>query len=256
MDFLKCIAILTLVGIVAGLPSCPSEEFVGERMEATESVQASVRDVFSRLLNDTVIANSSLSTMQLYERISSEVGVTASSSGFVRFQEAISEITAARFDACSTSGHLTVTVADIPELTASFATLVDAGNISQAREVYGKLLCLHDQLSAASDGARGKRQGDPFVLLEAFFDSLDGERVATIFGLDIFTGAQPTLAFVVDDTGSMSAEINSVQRLIRSFIKTERSEPLAYILTTFNDPGTYVNMLTLCTSILHVYMSI
>ena len=72
--------------------------------------------------------------------------------------------------------------------------------------------------------------------LEAFFDSLDGDRVVIIFGIPLFSAAPPTLAFVVDDTGSMSAEISSVQRLIHSFIKTERSEPLAYILTIFNDP--------------------
>ena len=61
--------------------------------------------------------------------------------------------------------------------------------------------------------------------------------MATIFGVGVFSEVPPTLAFVVDDTGSMGAEISAVQKLIRSFIKTERSEPLAYILTTFNDPG-------------------
>ena len=213
---------------------------MGERTEAVESVKESTREVFSKILNDTSIANSSLSTMEVYEHITSKAGVTASRSGFVKFEEAISEIAAARFDACSASGKSKVTVADIPKLKASFSTFMDAGNISEAREVYGKLLCLRDQLSAGSDKARAKRQGDPFVLLEAFFDSLDGDRVATIFGINVFTGVAPTLAFAVDDTGSMGDEIRSVQRLIRSFIKTERSEPLAYILTTFNDPGTYI----------------
>ena len=165
MDFLKCIAILTFLGIVAGLSTCPSESFIGERTEAVEDVQESVREVFSKLLNDTGIANSSLSTMEVYKSITSKVGVTASPSGFVQFQEAISEIAAARFDACSKSE---VTVTDIPKLTASFATLVDADNISQAREVYGKLLCLHDRLSAGSDKVRTKRQGGDLALLEAF----------------------------------------------------------------------------------------
>jgi len=41
------------------------------------------------------------------------------------------------------------------------------------------------------------------------------------------------------NTGSMSAEISSVQRPISSFIKTKRSEPLSYILTTFNDPSMF-----------------
>ena len=105
--------------------------------------------------------------------------------------------------------------------------------------MYGKLLCLRNLLSSTDDGKKTKRQESPLDELEAFFDSLDGDRVATIFGIALFSPVPPTLAFVVDDTGSMSAEISSVQRLIRSFIKTERSEPLAYILTTFNDPSTF-----------------
>ena len=58
--------------------------------------------------------------------------------------------------------------------------LTDARNISLAREVYGGLLCTQDLLSPSNESRR-KRQGDLFEVLEAFFDSLDGERLATIF---------------------------------------------------------------------------
>ena len=117
--------------------------------------------------------------------------------------------------------------------------LTDAKNISLARGVYGKLLCIQDLLSH-SDTERERREEDPSELLNTFFDSLEGAKgIGTIFVVDVFSEATPTLAFVVDDTGSMGGEISSVQRLIHSFIKTERSEPLAYILTTFNDPGMY-----------------
>ena len=231
------VTILALAGIVAGLSTCPSEEVVEERMEAVATVQGTVRDVFSRVLNDSAIANSSLTNMEVYESIATSIGVTATPSGFVQFQEAISEIAAATFGACTAPDESRVGPDDIPELTARFIILTDAGSISEARRVYGKLLCLRDLLSA---GESRKRQVDPFAELEAFFDSLDGDRVATIFGVgDIFSPDPPTLAFVVDDTGSMSAEIDSVQTLIRSFIATERSDPLAYILTTFNDPSTF-----------------
>ena len=238
------VTILALVGTVASLSTCPSKETVEERMAAVATVQGNVRSVFSRVLNDSDIANSSLTNMEVYERIATSIGVTATPSGFVQFQEAISEIAAATFDACSAPEESRVGPDDIPELTESFIRLTDAGSITEAREVYGQLLCLRDLLSAEDADSR-KRQGDPLEELEAFFDSLDGDRVATIFGIgDIFNPSPPTLAFVVDDTGSMSAEISSVQRLIRSFIKTERSDPLAYILTTFNDPGMLILTLT------------
>ena len=231
------VTILALAGIVTGLSSCPSEKSVEKRMEAVKTVQGAVRSVFSRVLNSSAITNSSLTNMEVYEHIAISIGVTSTPSGFVQFQEAISEIAAATFDACSAPEESRVGPDDIPELTKSFIRLTDAGNISEAREVYGQLLCLRDLLSTGDADSR-KRQGDPLKELEVFLDSLNGSRVATIFGVgDIFNLLPPTLAFVVDDTGSMSTEISSVQRLIRSFIKTERSDPLAYILTTFNDPG-------------------
>ena len=245
MSMLKfSVLLFALAGIVVGLPTCPSEEFVEEWMKAVATVQGTIQSVFSRVLNDSAIVNSSLTNMEVYEHIATSIGVTATPSGFVQFQEAISEIAAATFDACSAPEESRVGPDDIPELTESFIRLTDAGNITEAREVYGQLLCLRELLLAGGADSR-KRQGDPLEELEAFFDSLDGDRVATIFGVsDIFSLVPPTLAFVVDDTGSMSGEISSVQRLIHSFIKTERSDPLAYILTTFNDPGMLILTLT------------
>ena len=233
---LLLLASVTVFSIVAGLPTCPTESFIEERVEAVEAVQTSVRNVFSKVLNDSTIANDSLSSEEVYEHIATSVGVSATPSGFVQFQEAVSEVIVARLDACSKIDESKITTEYISELTKRFIALTDAKNISLAREVYGKLLCIQDLLSP-SDESRKRRQGDPSHLLDEFFDSLDGTRMATIFGFGIFNEVPPTLAFVVDDTGSMGSEISSVQRLIRSFIKTERSEPLSYILTTFNDPG-------------------
>lgn len=225
---------VTAFSIVTGLPTCPTESFIEERAEAVEAVQASVRNVFSKVLNDSTIANDSLSSEEVYEHIATSVGLPATPSGFVHFQEAVSEIIVAKLDACSKIDESRITAEYISELTKRFIALTDANNISLAREVYGELLCIQDLLSP-SDKSRKRRQGDPSDLLDAFFDSLDGERLAAIFLVPLFE--EPTLAFVVDDTGSMGAEISSVQRLIRSFIKTERTNPIAYILTTFNDPG-------------------
>jgi len=237
MDYLLLLALVAgSYGIVVGLSTCPTEKFIEERTEAVEAVQTSVRSVFSKVLDDSSIKNDSLSSMEVYEHIATSVGVYITTSGFVQFQEAISEISVAKIDACSAIDKSKITTGYISKLTKDFVTLTDAKNISLAREVYGKLLCIQDFFKE-SDKSRKKRQDDPSELLNAFFDTLDGKQMATIFGIGIFNLVPPTLAFVVDDTGSMGSEISSVQRLIRSFIKTERDEPLAYILTTFNDPG-------------------
>ena len=236
-----CLQLLALaIGyhMVGSSFTCPTDKVIEERSEAAAAVQASVRSVFSKVLNDSTIANDSVSNMEVYQHIAATVGVPVTPTGFVQFQEAISEVVVAKIDACSTIDKSEITTDYISTLTKRFIVLTDAKNISLARAVYGKLLCIQDLLSH-SDTERERREEDPSELLNTFFDSLEGERIGTIFVVDVFSEVTPTLAFVVDDTGSMGGEISSVQRLIHSFIKTERSEPLAYILTTFNDPGMY-----------------
>ena len=108
----------------------------------------------------------------------------------------------------------------------------------QVYKSYGKLLCLQELL-LGKDATKSRRdlRTEPGPLKD-FFDSLNGNQLETIFGYDpIHPDLKPTLAFAVDDTGSMHDEIESVKKLIYSFIKTERSDSHAYILTTFNDPG-------------------
>ena len=239
--------ILVLIEVGAGLSVCPSEEVVTERMEATETVRESVSIIFSTVLNSSSTGtNGSLTDNEVYERIATFVNATVSPEGFVRFEEAISEIAAATYAACSAPEEPTVHVDDIPELTESFFNFTTAGNISQAREVYGQLLCLQ-QLIKTENGSRKRRQMDSgfktdLQLINEFFDMLSRhpDIIGSLFGLsnnDPFSNILPTLAFVVDDTGSMSGEIASVKQLIFSFISVERTNAIAYILTTFNDPG-------------------
>ena len=257
MAFLTCcIIIFVLLDVGTGFSVCPSEDMVEERMEATETVRESIIIIFSNVLNNSSAnsteGNSSLTNMEVYERIATSVNATASPSGFVKFEEAVSEISAATYAACSGPEESRVRPDDIPELAESFFNLTSAGNISQAREVYGKLLCLQRLLTEESH-VRKKRQGDSefktdIELINDFFDMLKGhpEIVSSIFGLtdDQIFGLPPTLAFVVDDTGSMSGEISAVQQLIFSFLSVERTNPIAYILTTFNDPGQYLLLVT------------
>jgi len=241
MSFLKCcIAILAFTNAaMAGFASCPSDDFLEERVAATEMVTQSVSAIFSSDSNST--NGTQLDIMGLYIQTSASYNATVTTNGFVEFQEAINEISTALFDACSAPEDSRPEADDVPVLIEMFEGATAAGNISQARQLLGTLLCLQDLLER--NVTRRKRQSSPIDVLNAFFDSLDGDMAAApIFGVNIFAAAPPTLAFVVDDTGSMAAEIASVQRLIRSFIRTERTAPLAYILTTFNDPSKHYMM--------------
>jgi len=56
------VTILALAGIVTGLSTCPSKEVVA-------TVQVSVQSVFSRVLVNPIIANTSLTNIKTYEKI-------------------------------------------------------------------------------------------------------------------------------------------------------------------------------------------
>ncbi|XP_046850766.1 von Willebrand factor A domain-containing protein 7-like [Xenia sp. Carnegie-2017] len=49
---------------------------------------------------------------------------------------------------------------------------------------------------------------------------------------------QVTLMFAIDDTGSMREEIQGAKNLATAIVNMQRAEPVDYILSPFNDPGT------------------
>ena len=237
--------LMTGLSMVIGAPffsnTCPNRRVLRRRLNEVKAVQKSVRSVFSNALNDSTIANASLSSEEVYKHIATRVGVFATPSGFVRFKEAISEVAVAKLDACSSTKNYYHYSIYISKLTNQFlsVSLTDAKSISLARKYYGELLCIQDHLLYFHH--RKKRSDSSSRSLDNFFNCLDGkEDLGMLFGIFIVNRIElprPTLAFVVDNTGSMSQEISSVQWLIRSFIKAERDIPFMYILTTFNDPG-------------------
>ena len=74
--------------------------------------------------------------MEVYECIATSVNATVSPSGLVKFEEAVSELAAATYSACSRPEESRVQPDDIPQLVEIFFNLTSTENISQAREVY------------------------------------------------------------------------------------------------------------------------
>ena len=48
---------------------------------------------------------------------------------------------------------------------------------------------------------------------------------------------QVTLMFAIDDTGSMSEDIDAAKKIATHIIHKKRTESVDYILSPFNDPG-------------------
>ena len=238
---LLLLALVTSFGIMGGLSTCPNDKHVKEREEAEKAVEASLRSVFSSALKNTAIADNSLSTLEVYEHVAAGVGTFATYSGFVRFQETIHEVTAAKFEADSRINETNITTHYINE---RFNVFNGSESVSLARKAYGELICIHGFLSR-SNTYRNKREGDKCgkTSVDYFFCTLNGIRMATIFG--VIDHDPRSLAFVVDDTGSMTDIINVAKIIVNSFIKSERQDPHNYILTTFNDPGIWSQ----CTSV-------
>ena len=242
MDCLKFVfsylllALMTGYGIVAVLSTCPNDRSVKERVDAVEAVQVNLRNVFSKILKNSTIANDSLSTIELYQQIATGVGLSTTLSGFVQFREAISEVAVAKYHADLRIERNTsvVTTEYISKLKENFMMSTAVKNTGMAREVFGEMICIGG-LSSSAD--RKKRQVGVSNEINEFFDSLNATHASTIFGFDPVEGTRPSLAFVVDNTGSMSNEINAVTQIVKDFLKTERADHRVYILTTFNDPG-------------------
>ena len=74
----------------------------------------------------------------------------------------------------------------------------------------------------------------------SIFEALDGEIADERFRRLFNLGTGATLAFVIDDTGSMSDEIAAVKaEAIEIVEKTKGTNdaPLNYVVVPFNDPG-------------------
>ena len=235
--------VLLLPVAISASHSCPraieSCDYNTDRTLAGNEVRESIVYVISNVFGANI---DSSSDRELYEAVSNELGINTTAQGFVQYQEAVNEIIAASVSECSKPAGERIGLQSVTMLAMNFSQLLEEGSLTEAREIYGKLLCLNSTREDQSN-VRRKRQDDA---LEDFFNSLNGEQLEVIFGFvrpntdeEQSNGAavRPTLAFVVDNTASMGEEIESVRRLIKSFLRTERSIPLFYIYTTFNDPG-------------------
>ena len=228
--------VLLLPAAILALNSCPREiescSYAADRMEASNEVRQSIVYVFSNVFGITIDGDNN---MELYEVVSSHLGINTTADGFVQFQEAVNVITSASVSECTKPASERITLQSVTELTMNFSQLLDEGFLTEAREIYGRFLCLNSTLDQAN--TRKKRQSDP--ALEEFFDSLDRKNLSVIFGyvINVTFANTTTLAFVVDNTGSMMEEIESVRHLVKAFVTVTRSRPLCYIYTTFNDPG-------------------
>ena len=172
-----------------------------------------------------------------YEKTLEVLGHKDTPENEASFHEAIAMITTGFYDACYGPGN--VSFRDFPHLKQMFETAFRDETSSQLQRVFGAIMCLKSKSTSAS---RRKRQqpSSPCSQINdigIFYGciSVNAILLSRIFVLT--TGGEFSIAFAIDDSGSMRAEIERVKCLVKGLVKAERNSPTRYILGTFNNPS-------------------
>ena len=203
---------------------------------------------------DRVNSSNTSALEATYESLAGSLGTPTSETGYTEFVEALNEIAIAEANACSSSIMLNITQL-ASEFSVAFSRELTDENLQEIRRLFGELLCAEsmEQEPSASPGMVGCPTRDtcacPAGGIDStltcaceFFACLDPmDHLGPIFGLSQQT--HRCLAFIVNTTGSMSAEISAVRTIILDFVRSEEdlNEIRCYILVPFNDYGSVSN---------------
>ena len=160
------------------------------------------------------------SEADLYRQLLMDLGLDDTPDRQQAFGRAFSQIIAANTRACTEYQGQSITAMNLTQVVAELENALDSGgDLNSVRVIFGRALCLQSLVVGYN---------------LSFVTELSGEDRGKLFGL----AQRPySLGFVVDDTGSMAAEIARVQQIISDFVNSAVGAPTHYILTSFNDPS-------------------
>ena len=212
-------------------------------MQKSNSNKVVRKEVRSTIKNALDLTENVTTDQEAFTKITETLKITNNTENFVQFQNAVNEISDASYEACYGSEGNLVLLEETPVLIDKFEKVVHDKKSTEARRIFGRLLCLKQKFQT-NNTLVVKRQitdsTDPtLIALNEWFEELNVPDFPILFFDEVGDDDIPTLAFVVDDTGSMRDEIDAVQKLIKAIIKAEKTSPFFYILGTFNDPGKY-----------------
>ena len=115
-------------------------------------------------------------------------------------------------------------------LSRLLANAIKSKSYKYAREVLGKVLHLLSSESSRRRKRSAENEGKTFLL--GLRQTLGNETFDSFMAVK----GDVSLIFVIDDTGSMSAEIQAVKTIATAVVNYPREAPVEYILSPFNDP--------------------
>ena len=188
----------------------------------------------------------------LYETLSKALNITISKLQYNEFSSAIIEIAEEYLKACKASIRTSTTIYTLYDQLLEVRQSSASNKANLLRSILAKTLCSH---------TKNKRQSAGKPNSTDFFRSITDFEARNIFGFNFYEWSHrrfPTLAFVVDTTGSMANAIAGVRQAIKSIIALEQQNPFFYVLTPFNDydgDTTYRNVSSKsCQSSLKLFM--
>ena len=221
--------------------SCPAN-FKVIAKQKTISSRVVRKEVRSTIKNVLHLSENITTDKEAFAKIAETIKVRNTTENFVKFQNAINEISEASFEACYGSNSSLVLPEETPVLIETFKVAAKNNKSTEARRIFGRLLCLKQKFQPNNITSILKRETDEIEMeLNMWFNNLSPTNFPVLFFDDVGDNDEPTLAFVVDDTGSMRDEIDAVKELIKAIIKAEKFAPFFYILGTFNDPSNDIN---------------
>ena len=187
---------------------------------------------------------------QVYEELAHVFNWSVSTEGHDKFVAAVDEIYTAYTTMCEGitdapgSEAIAGLAASFDEVTKGLNT-ISIESLSQARSIYGELLCYQEKQNTAG---RKKRQDEVVPPSECacpenitdtchFFACLSVSVIEHIMGFGYSELNEPCIGFLVDTSGSMRDEIAAAKRVIFQFIKSQANGTICYLLVPFNDFG-------------------
>ena len=162
--------------------------------------------------------------------------VTSKRVSLNKFAEAIEDIEKALADA-QIVGRVRHNEQRLRKLRNLIRTAVQKRSYRFARKAIGEAMFTIRKINEQRKrGGRGKR--NTVLSSKAFLGSVRQTIGVSAFNDLLAMQGQVTLMFAIDDTGSMKEEIAAAKSIATSIVNEQRAEPVDYILSPFNDPGT------------------
>ena len=170
-----------------------------------------------------------------YRSLLCAAGVTSTPEKNATFYEAVGDISKSMYKACYGSDR--IGIGDFAAIKAKYEMAYKKKNITELRKAYGSLVCLIKKVSTRAKRTPTVAPGTPNAAIRNFYCTIqNANHIGRLF-FDPMYGGKYSVAFVLDDTGSMGPHIEIAKCLVRSFLASSLNGPEKYILGTFNDPG-------------------